>query len=556
MKRQKNMNCKYAIRLSQLLSIIIFFIFQSVYSQDFPQSDQRTESVLSLMGLGADNMTQMPDLKDGTMLMASVNEDEYRVDAGDVFIIKVDVKGPAFKIFNSIVTPDGYLIIPDAPTVYVRYMTLREAKYQIDKVLRKNFPQATVESYLFQVHPIRVSVLGAIPIPGKIMLNSSDRLFDAVTGMINPFLNDTTILFNWDIVSFRNIEIRRTNETKSYDLLKYKFMGERNENPYLMDEDIVYINFRDSTRHMVSVKGAIARPVEFEYKHGDRLITAIRFASQLLPTADSSRIELVRFNEKTSGLESFTLSFPGDSSLMLRSDDRIYVREKVKYHEKHSVYIEGEVKYPGEYPIENGKTFLSDIIEQAGGFTDDAAILSSSVLRKNALITDEKDLKRLQNVRPSEMTVEEKSYYRLRTRENRYIVTVDFNKLYIDKDLKSDVPLFDKDLIIVPERTMTVFVSGGVVSPGNITYRPDWSYKDYINAAGGFTDLARESWVTIINSKTGKWIDIDDDEQVREGDIIFIPERDRRDWWSYFWEGLGVVAQVSAIVLVVVTLAK
>jgi hypothetical protein len=72
------------------------------------------------------------------------------------------------------------------------------------------------------------------------------------------------------------------------------------------------------------------RPVEFEYKHGDRLITAIRFASQLLPTADSTRIELVRFNEQTSGLESFTLSFPGDSSLMLRSDDRIYVREKVK----------------------------------------------------------------------------------------------------------------------------------------------------------------------------------------------------------------------------------
>ena len=550
------MNYKYTIRLSQLLSIIIFFVFQNVYSQDSQKSDQRTESVFSLMGLGADNMTQMPDLKDGTMLMASVNEDEYRVDAGDVFIIKVDVKGPAFKIFNSFVTPDGYLIIPDAPTVYVRYMTLREAKYQIDKVLKKNFPQAIVESYLFQVHPIRVSVLGAIPIPGKIILNSSDRLFDAVTGMINPFLNDTTILFNWDIVSFRNTEIRRTNETKSYDLLKYKFMGERNENPYLMDEDIVYINFRDSTRHTVSVTGAIARPVEFEYKHGDRLITAIRFASQLRPTADSTRIELVRFNEQASGLESFTLSFPGDSSFMLRADDRIYVREKVKYHEKYSVYIEGQVKYPGEYAIENGKTFLTEIIEQAGGFTDDAAILRSSVLRSNALITDEEELKRLQNIRPAEMTVEERSYYRLRTRENRYIVTVDFNKLYIDKDLKSDVPLFDKDLIIVPERTMTVFVSGGVVSPGNITYRPDWTYEEYINAAGGFTDLAREGWVNIINSKTGKWIDIDDDAQVREGDIIFIPERDRRDWLSYFWQSLGVVAQVSAIVLVVVTLAK
>jgi len=128
--------------------------------------------------------------------------------------------------------------------------------------------------------------------------------------------------------------------------------------------------------------------------------------------------------------------------------------------------------------------------------------------------------------------------------------------LFIDQDLESDILLFDKDFITVPERTMTVFVSGGVVSPGNITYRPDWTYKDYINAAGGFTDLSREGWVNIIDSKTGKWVDVDDDDVIKEGDIIFIPERDRIDWYTSFVEGLAIIAQVSAIVLVVVTLAK
>jgi protein involved in polysaccharide export with SLBB domain len=304
------------------------------------------------------------------------------------------------------------------------------------------------------------------------------------------------------------------------------------------------------------VAGAVSRPIEFEYKKGDRLTTAVQFASQLLPTADSSRIELVRFSKKIKGLQSFMLSLPVDSGFLLQPDDRIYARDRVEYHEKHSVYLEGEVKYPGEYAIENGKTYLSEIIEQAGGFTDDAAVFSSSVLRKNTLFADEEELLRLQNVRPMEMTTEEASYFRLRSRENRYIVTVDFNKLYEDEALKSDVPLFDEDLIIIPERSMTVFVSGGVVSPGNITYHPDWTYQEYINAAGGFTDLAREGWVSIIDSRTGKWVDIDDDDQVREGDIIFIPERNRIDLWTSFVDGLAIVAQVSAIVLVVVTLAK
>jgi protein involved in polysaccharide export with SLBB domain len=530
--------------------------FHSLNAQDYQQRDRGVESGLSLMGMDMEKMAQMPNLKESSMLMASVDENEYKVDAGDVFVIKVDVKGPAFKIFNSIVTPDGYLIIPDAPTVYVRDLTLKEAKSAIDQVLRKNFPQATVESHLFQVHPIRVSVLGAIPISRKLTLNSSDRLFDAVSGTINPVLHDTTIIFNWDVLSFRRIEVRRPEGTKSYDLLKYKMMGARDQNPYLLDEDIVYINFKDSTRNTVYVAGAVSRPIEFEFKSGDHLSTAIHFAAHLLPVADSSRIELVRFNDNIHELESFILSLPRDSSFSLQSDDRIYAREKVEYHEKHSVYIKGEVKYPGEYAIENGKTFLTSIIEQAGGFTDDAAILSSSILRKNTLLTDENELKRLQNVRPVEMTVEEASYYRLRTRENRYIVTVDFNKLHNEKDLKGDVPLFDEDLIIVPERSMTVYVSGGVVSPGNITYQPEWTYEDYIDAAGGFTDLARESWVTIIDSRTGKWVDIDDDDQVKEGDIIFIPERDRIDWYTGFIEGLTIVAQVSAIILVVVTLSK
>ena len=49
---------------------------------------------------------------------------------------------------------------------------------------------------------------------------------------------------------------------------------------------------------------------------------------------------------------------------------------------------------------------------------------------------------------------------------------------------------------------------------------------------------------------------MDDNEQVREGDIIFVPERDRVDLYAAFIDGLAIVAQVSAIVLVVVTLAK
>jgi protein involved in polysaccharide export with SLBB domain len=541
------------------VSLVFYFFILSypamLISQNFSQVDKKEESTFSLMGLGSGYFTKMPE-QSGNMLMFSVNEDEYKIDAGDIFIIKVDVKGPAFKLFNSVVTPDGYLIIPDAPTVYVRYLTLKKAKNEIDNVLRKSFPQATVESHLLQVHQIKVNLLGAIPLTSTLILNSSNRLYAAVTQMIEPMILDKTIIFNWDIVSFRTVDLKRKTGTKRFDLLRYKLLGDRSQNPYLQDEDIIYINFRDSTRYTVSVKGAIARPVEFEFRNGDDLKTAIRFASGLLPTADSTRVELARFDSDKKSLLTEILSFPADSNYGLQPDDRIYIREKKQYHEKYSVFLEGEVNYPGEYPIDNGKTYLSELIERAGGFTDDAAILSSSIIRKTATLSDESELKRLENIRPLEMTVEEASYFRLRTRENRYIVTVDNNKLFLENDKTTDILLYDQDLVVIPERKLTVFVSGGVIRPGNITYRSDWSYEDYIMAAGGYTDMARESWVTIIDSRTGKWNDVSDNDQVSEGDIIFIPERDRIDFYRWFIDGLSIVAQVSAIVLVVVSLAK
>ncbi len=538
-----------------ILPLFLVFLFNNAPAQTNKQKDQKTESAFSLMGIGSGEYAQMPSLESAKMLIASVDEEEYMVDAGDVFIFKVDVKGPAFKVFNSVVTPDGYIIIPDAPTVYVRHLTLKEAKAKLNAVLRRSFPQASAESYLFQIHPIGVSVLGALPRSSKITLTSSNRLFDAVTALIDPLMVDTLENFNGDVISFRNIDIKRKNTSTRYDLLKFKLTGDRTQNPYLLDEDIVYINFRDSTRYTISVRGAVARPIDFEYKNGDRLISAIRFASMLLPTADSSRIEVVRFNENEKNLLKHILSLPSDSNFVLKADDRIYVRDKVQYHQKYSAYVIGEVKYPGEYAIENGKTFLSEIIQQAGGFTEEAAIINSMLQRKKSLLPDDAELKRIKGS-ILDVSPEEVSYSRLRVRENRFIVTTDFEKLFIENNKSEDVLLFDEDLIYIPQRSMTVFVSGGVNSPGNITFRPEWTYEDYIKAAGGFSDYAEEGWVTIIDNKTGKWKDVKDIDRLKEGDIIFVPEKDRIIWFSVFTEGLSIVTQIATLVLVAITLSK
>jgi protein involved in polysaccharide export with SLBB domain len=540
--------------ISRVLVVVLLFNVVGTAQQE---TDRRQTNALSMLGFGEGLPTNVPSINSVEMMSSSVDEYDYIVDAGDVFIIKIDVQGPAFKLFNSVVTPDGYLVIPDAPTIFVKGMTLHTAKEKIDKILKSSSPQAQVESHLSQVHPITLSILGAIPLPTTIKMKSSNRLFDAIANLLNPSLTDTSLVFDWNEVSFRNIEVRRKDTAEKYDLLKFKLTGDRSNNPYLRDQDIIYIQYRDSSKYVVEVSGAVGKPVAFEYSKNDHLQLALQFASGLLPFADSSRIELARFNENDPNrLNTMYLAFPEDSNFVLQPDDRIYVREKHDYHKKSAVLIEGEVKYPGFYAIEAGRTTLRNLIEQAGGFTDRASLMRASVQRKKENIQDEVELKRLQTIRPAEMNAEEASYYRLRTRENRYLVSVDFNQLFTNQDSAKDILLFNEDLINVPEKKNTVFVSGGVRSPGDIKYQASWTYENYIEAAGGYTDLARESWTRIIDVKTGKWAEADEEIPVKEGDIIFVPEKEQLDFYRFFIETIAITSQIAAIVLVVITVAK
>jgi protein involved in polysaccharide export with SLBB domain len=65
----------------------------------------------------------------------------------------------------------------------------------------------------------------------------------------------------------------------------------------------------------------------------------------------------------------------------LQNGDRIYIRQQPNYQKKSYVIIEGEVKYPGEYAIEVGKTTLSEILRKSGGPTELADLNNSYLYR-------------------------------------------------------------------------------------------------------------------------------------------------------------------------------
>ena len=159
-------------------------------------------------------------------------------------------------------------------------------------------------------------------------------------------------------------------------------------------------------------------------------------------------------------------------------DDRIFVRYKYNFHKKYTVELRGAIKYPGFYAINEGRTKLTEIISEAGGFSQKANLKIAKVLRVKDVIED-KELKRLEMMTTDEMSEIELSYFRLRSREDTRLVSCDFEKLFLEEKADENILLKDRDVIIIPEERKIVYVSGGVISPGNVLFVPKNNYKDY-----------------------------------------------------------------------------
>jgi protein involved in polysaccharide export with SLBB domain len=236
-------------------------------------------------------------------------------------------------------------------------------------------------------------------------------------------------------------------------------------------------------------------------------------------------------------------------NVALVSGDRIVVKERPDVREDYHVFIDGEVRYPGTYPITKENTKLSKIIEWAGGFTEFASLSAAEVVR-STVPANEQSMERALSLRGSVM-FEDTIDYRIESelRINHEAVSVNFSDLFVKKDTASDIVLQNGDWIRIPSVRKTVFVFGQVVTPGHVPFVQGERYKYFIKKAGGYTDNARSSDVMIIKRATRQWLSPGETE-LEEGDCVWVPKEPERPFTYY----LNIVGQTASIISVAVSI--
>ncbi len=150
-----------------------------------------------------------------------------------------------------------------------------------------------------------------------------------------------------------------------------------------------------------------------------------------------------------------------------------------------------------------------------------------------------------------DMTEDEYEYFKLRSRENRGLMVVDFHALLVDHDASQDLLLRSGDLIVIPKQRDFVSVLGMVRSPGNVMFEPGQSAEEYIRQAGGFAEKAAKGKARVIRASTGEWVSLGEAGRIESGDTIWIPEKPQRKYGQLFKDVIQVTTQILTIYLVV-----
>ncbi len=169
-------------------------------------------------------------------------------------------------------------------------------------------------------------------------------------------------------VNFRDI----LNANKDYDLV---------------DGDVISVySIFDERMNIVMLRGAVARPGQYQLERAPSLRALLSAAEGLQPGAYLEVAHLVRFNDDwlTRRIIPFELKNvltepEADWKLMPRDEVFIFSIEAIEVKNK-SVTIRGEVKSPGKFALTENMT-LQDIILLAGGYTEGAEMLQAEVSR-------------------------------------------------------------------------------------------------------------------------------------------------------------------------------
>lgn len=378
---------------------------------------------------------------------------DYRLGPGDA--VYVDVYGATTKQYTTTVSPEGEINLEDYGPVNVSGLTVAQANSRLRSTLGSRFGGSNIKLSVGQTRSITVNVMGEVKMPGTYTLSAFATVFHALymAGGTN------------DIGTMRNIKVFRNGKCiTNVDIYDYILNGNLTGNVRLASNDVIVVGPYEC---LVNITGKVKRPMWYEMKQTESLGTLLKYAGGFAGDAFEDNVTLVR--KKGGVMRVYSLGEFDRDAFQLCDADSVSVDSTLNRFEN-TVELKGAVLRPGFYQLDGNIATVTQLIERAGGLTEDA-------LKTRGIIH--------------------------RRKEDRSLKVISFNTSAILDHSTPDVPIANEDIIYIPsmseqnaERILTI--DGEVMYPGVYTYAEDMSVEDLILQAGGMKDNASVAKVDVM----------------------------------------------------------
>ena len=423
-------------------------------------------------------------------------EGSYVVDIGDTF--KITVVGSSDADLEVGVGRDGNIIIPKYGKLQIAGLTLSQASTKFEEFFNTKALGSEAYIQLNKIRDMQIVILGEVYLPGIYTMSGGSNILSAinVAGGIS------------DSGSYRNIEHVRNGEIlQTVDLYDLFIFGDNTTlQKQLRSGDMLFV--KPLSFH-VPVTGGVNKEAIFEIIEGETFEDLISYAggfSQNYYGYDSIKV----FRSSIFDAEFIDLQLSELSNNFPQPRDAVLVPSfKNDLKQTKFVQIQGRVKNPGVYFINDGEK-LSDLVNRAGGYLDDAYIYGAALFRDEFIKKEEAYNKLnyrdtinfvISNIGKPDTAIGEGVLplleQELKAQEFIGRLVTNFNLEQIKKDPSLDTVLFDEDKIVIPQIQKVVYLFGDFNNPSNYSYSPSMSIKDYIKMAGGKRPSANKDLVII-----------------------------------------------------------
>jgi polysaccharide export outer membrane protein len=402
----------------------------------------------------------------------------------------------------------------------------------------------------------QVAIAGAVKDPAIYELKGRT----SILALINMAGGLQSFAFTGRVQVYRVVDhkVRMVFEDSLNDLKSLAELKKHPEANFIVQGgDLVKIYSVPQEMNTVKVEGAVAMPGSFAIKPNVTDIKTVidRAGGLLYYASDEAEITRTIVTQEGPKVERFHVNLAkalkGDpkDNVPLEIGDYIFVRTIPNWHPYEYVYLGGQVKYPGVYPITQRET-LASVLERAGGYAKDAylrgAVFTRSSVQKIQQDSINQMLTRLQqqllanSAQQASTAVSAESAQAnqaalasaqafiasLRSVKASGRVTIALAPLRILKGSSQDIPLENGDSLYIPVRNDVVNVVGAVMSPGSYVYNPNYTWKDYIEMAGGYQSEAdiKDVYVYRANGSAVK---------VSHGLVSWNPYKDRWEFAAF-----------------------